>query len=245
MIKIAICDDEMKDRDALGKYVTDYFEQKEETCELQNFSSGADLLEATAGGLFDIYFLDILMPGMNGMELGRVIRDKNIWSFIVFTTVSREFAFDAFSVQAFHYLEKPVRGEEISELLDKVRDIRRKRGDRKVGIHTKKGTASVNVNEIMFVENINRSSVYRLSDGSNIAGVCNRSTFEESVETLGEQADFIQPHKSYFVNMRHIRTLTLSSLIMDDGTQIPISRKRMAETKHAFLKFLANERERI
>ncbi len=241
MIKIAICDDEPRDREALGRYVENYFGRAEETCEIQSFPSGEELLEACQDSQFDLFFLDIMMPGMDGLELGRAIRGKNIWPVIVFTTVSREFAFDAFSVQAFHYLEKPVREEEISSLLDKIREFRTRRQDRKICVHTKKGTVSVNVNEIMYVENIARASVYRLMDGSSITGVCNRGSFEESVKPLGEQADFVHPHKSYFVNMRYVRTLMPSCLLLDDGTQIPVSRKRMSETKHTYLKFLVKE----
>ncbi len=243
MISIAICDDESRDRETLGRYVEEYFAQTEETCEIQSFSSAKDLLEADKDSLFDLYFLDIMMPGIDGLELGRAIRDKNIWAIIVFTTVSRDFAFDAFSVQAFHYLEKPVKDREISALLDKVRHFCGKRQNRKIGIRTKKGTVSVNVDEIMYVENVARASVYRLRNGSSITGVCNRGTFEESVKPLDEQADFIHPHKSYFVNMHYIRTLMSSSLLLDNGTQISISRKRMAETKRTYLKFLVKEGE--
>ncbi|MDO4344669.1 MAG: LytTR family DNA-binding domain-containing protein [Eubacteriales bacterium] len=239
MIRIAICDDNREDIDRLNKYITGYFSRTEDyASEICCFDSARALLGAMGEKPFDIYFLDILLPEQNGMEIGRFIRKVDQEAVIVYITVSLDFAFEAFGVRAFQYLQKPVDKVELSDTLERILRLTEKKRNSKMCVRTKEGLVSISIPDIMYVENVSRCTVYVMKDGGQVTGVCNRGSFEKSVSFLNRQSGFIQPHKSYFVNMHYIHTFGTKSLSLDDGTQIAISRKRFAETKKAYLEFL-------
>lgn len=241
-MRIAVCDDNREALDELTGYITEYFaERGEQAPEVCSFRSAGELIGEMRAEKFHIYFLDVFLPELNGMEIGRMIRAEDQEAVIVYITVSREFAFEAFGVHAFQYLQKPVDRASLSDTLDQILSFREKRRGSRICVRTRDGLVNINMADIMFVENISRCTVYMLKHGRQVAGVCNRGSFEESVGFLKKECSFVQPHKSYFVNMHFIRTFGPRSLSLDDGTQIAISRKRFKDTKKAYLDFLANE----
>lgn len=241
MIRIAICDDSKENLHELSGYISGYFEKKEDyVCEICSFDSARELIKAIEDEWFDIYFLDVLIPEINGMEIGKLIRKMDQKAVIVYITVSREFAFEAFGVGAFQYLEKPVDKAELSDTLNRILCLIGKNHNCKICIRTKEGLVNISLEDIMYVENISRCSVYMLKNGEAVASLCNRGSFEKSVSFLAEQPAFVQPHKSYFVNMNFIRTFGQKSLSLENGTQIAISRKRFTETKKKYLDYMAN-----
>ncbi len=244
MLKIAICDDRKKNADEIGAYVDAYFRASAYgKYEVTVFFDGEELLENIKKHSYDIYFLDILMPGLNGVELGGLIREENKKAVIVYITVSREFSFEAFGVRAFQYLQKPVKKEKLFEVLNEIVSLLERKASSRVCIRTKEGLVNVKIEDVIYVENIARCAVYRLKNGKQVVSVCNRGTFEKSVSPLNENCGFVQPHKSYFVNMHYIHTFANKCISLDDGTQIAVSRKRFAEAKRLYLEFLADEGE--
>lgn len=242
MIRVAVCDDNKKYLEELYGYITEYFRDVSDMeSRISCFHSGTELLKVLKDQKFDAYFLDVLMPGLNGMELGRSIRAEDEQAVLVYITVSREFAFEAFGVRAFRYLEKPVEKSALYESLDRIVDEVRKRQNSEICIRTRTGLVKVKAADIMYVENIARCAAYMLKTGEQINSICNRGSFEESVGFLSEHPAFVQPHKSYFVNMHFIRNLGPRNMILDDGTQIAVSRNRFSHTKKVYLKYLSDE----
>jgi len=85
------------------------------------FTDAASLLTAReTGTAFDAYLLDILMPGMNGMELARTLRATQPKAPIAFLTTSKDYALEAFSLDASHYIEKPLAKERLETVLDRL-----------------------------------------------------------------------------------------------------------------------------
>lgn len=245
MLRIAVCDDRKESADELCCYVKEYFQAACIESEIVDFFSGRELLKELENEHFDVYFLDIFMPELNGMEIGQMIRKTDQKAVIVYITVSREYAFEAFGVRAFQYLQKPVMKKELFDVLDGIVNFLGKKSDRKICVRTRDGLVNVNMADILYVENVSRCPVYMLKDGEQVVSVCNRGSFEKSVSFLNRHSGFVQPHKSYFVNMHFIHTLGPKSLTLDDGTQIAVSRKRFVETKRVYLEFLADEGEII
>ena len=240
-MKIAICDNDPMDLSRLQEAVADYYAQGEyEKPEIFRFSSGQALLASMQEELYDLFFLDVLMPGMNGMELGRRLREQGCDAVIVYVTTSREFAFEAYGVHALRYLEKPVKKEEVREILQQIEQQQEKQNARTyVGIQTRTGIRKVCIEELLYIENAARAALYKMKNGEQVQGICNRGSFEDMVKLFAEHPDFIHPHKSYFVNLRHVRSMQNTQLILDGGMEIPISRNRYMEVKKEYLKFLA------
>lgn len=239
-MRVVICDNELKDTGRLETLLKEFAEAHTEMqIEWESFSLASELLKAMEKKEYDVYFLDILMPEMDGMELGREIRRQNRQAVIVYVTVSREFAFEAYGIHAFRYLEKPVQKNDVWELMETLGKIEDRKKETMLGIRTRKGITKVCTEDIICIENVFRAAVYVMRSGERLQGICNRGSFESSVEPLSCHPNFIHPHKSYFVNIDYIQTLSSNQMILENGMQIPISRKRYADIKSAYLKFLA------
>nr|WP_288861201.1 LytTR family DNA-binding domain-containing protein [uncultured Faecalicatena sp.] len=240
MLEIAICDNDEADLELLDQYVTGYFKKnRDRNGNIETFLSSEKLKSRLEEKRFDIFVLDIMMPQINGIELGRLIRESDDQAEIIYTTFSKEFAFDAYGIHALRYLEKPIVPEKLEEAMNVgILSVERNK-IQKVSLYAKYGLIEVKVYDIIYIENISRCAVYVLKDGTEIVGTYNRKTFEDSIYPLNEHPDFLQPHKSFFVNMKYIQAIQGGTLSLDNGRQVFISRNRSAETKKRYLKYLS------
>ena len=123
---IAVCDDqteELKDlTELLGAWETD----RGTPVRMKSFRSAAALLDAARHERFTLYLLDIMMPGLNGMDAAREIRGFDKAADIIFLTSSPGFAYDSYSVQALEYLLKPIRAKTLYPILDRL-ELRERR----------------------------------------------------------------------------------------------------------------------
>ena len=123
---IAVCDDqteELKDlTELLGAWETD----RGTPVRVKSFRSAAELLDAARHERFTLYLLDIMMPGLNGMDAAREIRGFDKAADIIFLTSSPGFAYDSYSVQALEYLLKPIRTKTLYPILDRL-ELRERR----------------------------------------------------------------------------------------------------------------------
>lgn len=117
-IKIAICDDEKTLCEILRQKIESYCKNLGIICQITDFESGERLLALPTEELPDILFLDIQMPGKNGMQTARELRCKNSDMILIFVTALSEYVYEAFDVNAFHYLVKPFDNEKLHEVLD-------------------------------------------------------------------------------------------------------------------------------
>lgn len=246
MFEIAICDNDEKDLTRLDQYVSEFFEKNSDMeGNVESFRSSAELEKRVKVKQFDIFVLDIMMPKINGIELGKTIREIDEQANIIYTTSAREFAFDAFGIHAIRYLEKPIKQEELEEAISVSVQTLGRNEIQKVSVNSKSGLVTVKVDDIIYIENVSRCSVYMLKDGTQIVGTYNRKSFENSIQPLSNHPDFLQPHKSFFVNMRYIQTLQGDALYLDNGKQIFISRNRVSEAKRRYLKYLSQKGARV
>ena len=119
MLKIAICDDESTFLDNIEMFVKKYEKERGTQIFLKKYLSGLDL-EDSLNLKFDIVFLDINMPGINGMELAKGIRKKDEHTIIMFLTSLKEYVFEGYQVEASGYLTKPISYKRFSSELDRV-----------------------------------------------------------------------------------------------------------------------------
>ncbi len=113
-MKIAICDDEQIFRDTLYKKLVKY----NKTFEIKEFRTGRELIDSRIK--FDIIFLDIEMPELNGMDTAKKLRKLSVGSIIIFLTSHIECIQDAFKVKAFRFLSKPVQEDALNEALEEA-----------------------------------------------------------------------------------------------------------------------------
>lgn len=249
MIQIAVCDNEEEQLERTLSMIGEYFMMDEENkVEITSFLSSHALAKQVerkkndngVGGMFQIYILDVMMPDIDGITLGKIIRRVDTDAVIIYTTSYEEFAFEAFGVHALDYLKKPLQREKVIQTMQKALAMCKRPAKETFPIKIKSGIYSTEKEQIVYVENVSRSNAYHLSSGQTVTGLCNRGKFEDAIMDLLNSEGFIQVHKSYVVNMQYIKDLTNNSLVLDDGTEIPVSKKRKIQVKKDYLKYLSS-----
>lgn len=228
---IAICDDCVRDRDRLKSCLTD--SGIGEDNEYRLFSSGEELIsESEKGCAFDIVFLDVDMPCLDGIETGKRLRRDNKNVIIIFVTSHPEFALDAYECEAFHYLLKPCDSERMREVLE--------RAQARLGIlrqyhvvKTKDRTVKLPVSDIYYIECLNRHIIYHMKDEDMVTRE-RLSDVYDALRPLG----FCQVHQGYIVNMDKIKSIEKDSVALEDGRSVMMSVRRKSDVFLAYSRYV-------
>lgn len=239
-MRIAICDDDERELTRLSGLISEYQISRGERFDCRIFRSGTDFLCDLRSGEYDLIFLDVLMPGVNGIETAKELRELDQNVRLVFISSSPEFALESYTVGAYYYLLKPVRTEAIFSLLDKVQGELSQTEEQSFVLRYRKGVVRIAFAELECVEVMNKTVSFHLADG----GVRQVSAaLAEVEEPLLSRPEFIKPHRSYLVNLHHVRDVAAGCVVTKNGHKVPISRKRRNEVQDAWLHFLFREGE--
>ena len=228
-MRIAICDDNSVDLKAMREV----FRRVAPAYTLDSFSDSRKLLDTIAGGMsYDLLFLDILMPGITGMELarevGRIAPDMPV----VFLTDSKAYAVEAFSVKALHYILKPMTEQALTECLNRLEE--RQGARRRVHIISSSGIQQMLfADEIQYAQSSAHYHDLHLKDGTVIKV---RMTQSEIRDMLGDS--FLPVSRGLIVNVEFIRQLGPKSCALKDGREILLSRSNMEQIHSAYAAYV-------
>ena len=202
------------------------------------FTCAEELLDAVnKSGGFDIYILDVIMPGMNGIELGKTLREKGFDEKIIYLTTSDEFAVASYKVNAADYIIKPTPDDEFISSLDRVvksvSDIK----DKFMLVKTKNGSVKLNFDNLVYAELTKRTIIYHLRDGKTIESVYIRTNFGDTVKDLVSDKRFVFCGKSLLLNMHHISGVQNETIVFDSLDKIFTSKKLCRELHNAWVSF--------
>lgn len=238
MLRVFICDDIPEDLRRIQGLLAE-FQSAHPQCELEVscFSGSEALLAADRelGGA-ELYLLDILLPEKNGIELARILRSRGRRGVLLYFTSSREYALEAFSVEAVNYLLKPIEPEAFFRALEAV--LQHRGPEPLVAIPTSAGEECVPPCRIAYVEQTRHIFHYHLGSGRTILSKSLRVPFEEATRELLGNAAFLRPHQSFLVNAGWVAKLATRELFMKNGERIPISRLRLADVRARYLDYL-------
>ena len=222
-MRIAICDDNPKDLMQLHALVQQY----DQRILLTAFDTAKALYESKQR--YDAVLLDIEMEAPNGFEIAlRMARQEN-HPLIIFATNSAAYAIQGYGL-ALRYLLKPLTFEAVSEALDAVKEALQRN---RLTVNIEGVTHVLNVQDIRYAEVLgHRVTLHTESDRLTM-----RATMKEVFSLLPGRW-FCAPHQSYLVNLLHVQTITKDAVWLDDGTKLPLSRRKQAEFMQAFHAFL-------
>ena len=233
MIHIAICDDEKHMSDHIRSMISDFFRKKNQEISLHMFSSGEELL--SYNGQIDILFLDIQMKGMDGMETARKLRADKFRGFLVFITVLKEMVFQSFEVQAYDYLVKPVDKKQFEKTMERLYASMQNASEDSLLVQKGYEGRIIQKDEIVFCEIIDRKIYLNLASGEVV-------DYYERIENLETKLDnrFYRCHRSYLINLKHLKGYKNGTAYMDNGKEIPVSRLRSKEFSSVVLQYMKN-----
>ncbi len=243
-MRVAICDDTNSDITNLKKLLLSYSKKNNVPLEIDTYDSSSVLLNNVSyfkEKEYSIYFLDIIMD-KNGIDVASELREITPDVPIVFTTSSKEFAINAFKVQAFDYLLKPVDQNELFNCLDKLMMLMK--SSIKASFNVKLNNLSlmtININEITYIEQKDRRLLFHMNDGKLYLTTSIRGKFLDEIPFDIDTYNFINCHTSFVINMNQIKSITDHSFIMKNGDNIPIAKRILKQVIDAYTKYLLGE----
>lgn len=233
MIRIAICDDEKYMSDHIQAMVSDFFRRKNIEITILRFSCGEELLKY--GGQIDILFLDIQMKDIDGMETARKLRADKFRGFLIFITVLKEMVFQSFEVQTYDYLVKPIEGKQFEKTMERLYVSMQNASE--VSLLVQRGYESriILKDNIVFCEIIDRKIYLNLVSSEVV-------DYYDRIENLENKLDdcFFRCHRSYLINLKHLKGYKKGIAYMDNGREIPVSRLRSREFSGVVLQYMKN-----
>lgn len=231
---IAVCDDQASELELITRLLQTWQEERCTPVRYHTFHSAGELLDAARCERFTLYLLDVMMPGVDGMEAAREIRSFDAAADIVFLTSSPGFAYESYGVRAMEYLLKPISARLLFPVLDQLALREQKPQD---GLTIKSGTLLVRVpfSQLAYVEVNGKHLYFNLADGQvrEAAG-----SLREYEDELLARPEFVRIHRSYIVNMMQISELSNAGVHTFSGKELPVSRLLYPQLQREYMKLL-------
>ena len=199
--------------------------------DVNSFSNGRSLLES--GCDFDVIFLDIQMKRPNGMETAKMLRQRGNHSLLIFVTVLKEYVFDAFGVEAYDYLIKPLDNDHFKRTMDRVIMSLEQRTAKSIVVQRGTSCEVILLAEIVYCEVQGRKIYIHQSNGKII-------DYYDKLDDLEQRVDrrFFRCHRSYLVNLEYVRGCNAGQVMLPQSDKIPVSRLRERDLTQALLRYM-------
>ena len=230
MIKIAFCDDDMEVLHQMNELLDRYRVERNE-----------DITYA-AGIRPDILFLDVVMPGQNGMDVAKEIRQYDTNMKIIFLTSSPEFAVESYSVGAYFYQLKPIWEESFFRLMDSVLAECEKKKKNSLILRSKDGITRIDLQQLEYCEVLGRKLLFHLENGAVLESA---GSLDDLAGQLMQYSNFFRPHRSFLVNMEYIQNISSRSIKMVNDAEIPIPHGKCSEIKNTYMEYAFNGEQAV
>lgn len=234
-MRIAVCDDDRAIREELFRLI----QKQVSEVDIVTYQAGEELINAKES--FDIYFLDIEMGRVSGMDIARRIREQEESggqkSIIIFVTGYREYMEAAFDVNAFHYLVKPIDAEKFSEVFSrawKEASASLEQTKKYIMVKSSGTQQKLLLKDIYYIESGNKKVVFHTTNGTlEVYG-----KMEELENGLGNT--FYRCHRCYLVNMEKISAYSVNNIQVINGENLLLARKKYSDFIKAYMRYVKN-----
>jgi len=231
-MRIAVCDDE-------ENYLIQLRDLIDHICKSMDiivdiFTDGRKLLERFDSNPYDILFLDIEMPSMDGITLAKKIRERSENVFIIFLTGHVEFALEGYEVNALRYLTKPIREDKLRESLKYIMD--KQSSHHQLIVRMEGEELCLNVTDIRYLEAQNQYVMIHTNTNKYLIRG-NMNDFEENLKPDG----FFRIHRSYLISLSKIVRLQRNDVLLEGNISLPVSRNNMKLLKEALYSYVDSE----
>lgn len=225
-ISLMVCDDLEEERYALVRMLQEYGTRKGLELKLESAAGGEELLSLWRPGRWNIVFLDIFMPGLSGVETAQALRERDRDCCLVFATTSEDHGVVGYKLRVMDYLLKPFSQRELDGVMDWYLEEHAERL-RTLRLWVDWNETEVLLGDILYIEV--RSHVASVHTAGGV--ICTNRGLDSLEQEIAE-ARFLRCHRSYLVNLEHVRGLREQELLLDNGDRVPVSKKQLPKIKH-------------
>lgn len=237
---LAVCDDKKEELDAVLSLLDRWQEEHDILLRRKVFQSAVELVETARQEKFSLYLLDVMMPGMDGLECAREIRRFDDTAEIVFLSTSPGFAYESYGVRALNYLLKPIEEEKFFSLLDQL-CLREQKPLEALTLKTGTTIIRVPYTHISYVEVIGKHVYFHLVDGDVREVVGSLKDYEA---LLLPRPEYMRVHRSYIVNMLQVEELSSDHIRTFSGKTVSVSRLLYPQLQKDYMALLFEQRGR-
>lgn len=235
MIRAAICDDESTMLDYLCEHISKEFKQQNADVQIDKFISGKDFLCSHKSKPYDVVFLDIDMPEISGFDVAEKISEKAL---IIFVTTHDELVFSSLKFQPFRFIRKTYLDNEIEETIKAISTkILKRKAEQRIKFQTREKEVYIFAHDIEYIEVYDHWLRVYTNEKKTIECYGSLSDFENVLAPVG----FIRTYKSYLVNFKYINSVQKGQVVLDDGTEIPVSRYKASEVREKLKEYIRSE----
>lgn len=228
---IAMVDDSLEDVNRLKEYLDRYGNETGTKHNSWYFSDAESFLESN-NSRFDLVIMDIDMPGINGVDAARQLRQKGNSIVIMFVTNMPQYALAGYEVEAVDYVLKPLSYQDFALKMQKASRYVQRNRDAAITLQTADGLVSVQASEILYVESVLHYLMYHTTQGSWKV----RGSMTQAEKELGAFR-FARCNSGFLVNLRHVQAIEKEDVLIG-GQRLKISRGKRLEFMNAFTRYL-------
>ena len=229
MLSIAVCDDEVIECCNMAKRIKEIMEEIKKPCIIRQFQSGGELLQTLES--FDVVFLDIIMRELDGMKTAQIFRERASDKILIFVSSSREYVFEAYDVEAFQYLLKPVDDRKLKNVLQKAIVKTQSRSQEFIIVSRERQKKKLFLDDIYYFE-----IKGRMVDAHGPEGIFTYYEQMGKLENKLQDKGFFRCHKSYLVNLKYVDRYNRQEVILENGEKIVIAKRRYEQFVREVLK---------
>ena len=236
-MKIAVVDDLREDADRLCGYIDRFSKENDIAMVTSVFYASFDFLEEYEGE-YDIIFLDIEMPGSDGLETAREIRTRDEGAAIIFVTGMAKYAIHGYEVNAIDFMVKPVGYYNFSVKLEKALRFCRRHSTQYILVNDKEGLQRLSVRDILYIEKEREYLIYHTRKGE----FRNRGSIKTTKEKMGE-LPFAECISGCLVNLDYVSRIEKDAVMLEARTEtrLPLSRRLKKQFSREYIKYMGGE----
>lgn len=231
-MRIAVVDDSIEDAQRITGYLEQFQTEHNLNFQIKVFYASFDFLEEYHGN-YDVIFLDIEMPGSDGLEAAREIRKRDRTVGIIFITSLAQYAIDGYEVQAIDFMVKPVGYYNFSVKLEKAFRFIESRREQDILITNKEGIVRIMVSEILYIEKDRDYLVIHTKDGC----FRTRGSIKEIKDKIG-MLPFSECTSGCLIHLDYVKRVGKESVVLTSGQELPLSRRQKKQFTQDYINFV-------
>ena len=233
MLKIALLDDDKTALLISKGAIESFFQEKNIPISLGVFSSPLTFLAMAKEENYRLVFLDIDMPELNGLEVGKEVKEINPQTDIIYLSQREDLVFDTLTLHPFGFIRKSKIIQDFANVLELFVNtaLNSQSDNKKITFSTKTETMSADIDTIMYIEGNRNYQTFYLKDGSSF----DARVLMGDLETKLKEHGFIRIHKGYLVNYVFIRQIGVNEVSLTNNKVLPMSSKRKEDIMEEYL----------